>query len=412
MSRLSRLGSRGSNKAWALCMVILTVLGIVLLYFYVLSAAEKTSAIPAYIGSASCRSCHEKFYQLWAPSHHGLAMQPYTEVFAKKNLTPQDEEITIESCRYQAMINKGAGFVMETGPDGQKKYPMLHVLGGKYVYYFLTELERGYLQVLPVAFDIRRQKWYDTAASGVRHFPGRDEDEPFNWKDRPYTFNSSCYGCHVSQLVKNYDSQTDTYNTHWKEPGINCETCHGPAAEHVKICLEAEAQGKKPKEMKLETITQDRGYTAHQVNTACLTCHSKAVPITSEFVPGEDFFQHYDLVTLEHPDYYPDGRDLGENYTCTSWMLSPCVNAGQLDCMYCHTSSGRYRFKGQTANDACVKCHTDKRDIATHSHHDTDSGVTECIQCHMPKTEFGRMIRSVAQCMQSVSSGSESGMGG
>jgi hypothetical protein len=29
-----------------------------------------------YTGSVSCRKCHEKFYQLWAPSHHGLAMQP------------------------------------------------------------------------------------------------------------------------------------------------------------------------------------------------------------------------------------------------------------------------------------------------------------------------------------------------
>jgi hypothetical protein len=31
-----------------------------------------------YAGSRSCIECHGKFYQLWATSRHGLAMQPYT----------------------------------------------------------------------------------------------------------------------------------------------------------------------------------------------------------------------------------------------------------------------------------------------------------------------------------------------
>ena len=60
---------------------------------------------------------------------------------------------------------------------------------------------------------------------------------------------------------------------------------------------------------------------------------------------GRRFFDHFDLVTLENPDFYPDGRDLGENYTYTSWRMSPCVKAGKLDCIHCHTSSGRYRFR-------------------------------------------------------------------
>ena len=47
---------------------------------------------------------------------------------------------------------------------------MLHALGGKNVYYFLTPLERGRLQTLPVAYDVRTKQWFDTAASGVRHF--------------------------------------------------------------------------------------------------------------------------------------------------------------------------------------------------------------------------------------------------
>ena len=52
-----------------------------------------------------------------------------------------------------------------------------------------------------------------------------------NWLDPGYTFNTSCYSCHVSQLTMQYDLKTDTYETKWAEPGINCETCHGPSEE-------------------------------------------------------------------------------------------------------------------------------------------------------------------------------------
>ncbi len=50
------------------------------------------------------------------------------------------------------------------------------------------------------------------------------------------------------------------------------------------------------------------------------------MPLSVSFRPGDKFFDHFDLVTLEHADYYPDGRDLGENYTFTSWLMSPCAS--------------------------------------------------------------------------------------
>ncbi|MCD6176181.1 MAG: tetratricopeptide repeat protein [Planctomycetes bacterium] len=343
-----------------------------------------------YLGSSQCRSCHERFYQLWGSSHHGLAMQPYTEAFAEKNLKPQLDEIIIGKARYRAVIDEGPGFVIESESQKQKKYPILHVLGGKNVFYFLTPLEKGHLQTLPVAYDVNKQQWFDTAASGIRHFPDRT-DEAVHWTDREYTFNTACYACHVSQLVKNYDPKTDAYNTQWKEPGINCETCHGPADEHVRVCLEA-GEGNVPKDLKLKTITQSRGFTGHQADSACSTCHAKGMPITNEFVPGDDFFQHSDLVTLEHPDFYSDGRDLGENYTFTTWRMSACAQSGKLDCVYCHTSSGRFRFK-DTPDDACISCHSGKeKNFKAHTHHEKSD--VHCIQCHMPMTDFARMNRS------------------
>jgi hypothetical protein len=84
--------------------------------------AEKTSPAKSmgYAGSVSCQECHEKFYQLWSTSRHGLAMQPYTAEFAKKNLTPQPEEVKIGKSYYRADIAEDTGWILEKGPRGQK----------------------------------------------------------------------------------------------------------------------------------------------------------------------------------------------------------------------------------------------------------------------------------------------------
>ena len=346
-----------------------------------------------YMGSASCRACHERFYKLWAPSHHGLAMQPYTPEFAEKNLNVQAKDIIIKDVRYRFVMKADGGAVQEIGPKGQKDYPVLHAMGGKNVYYFLTEMDRGRLQVLPVAYDVRTGKWFDTAASAVRHFTAHP-DEPYHWTDYPYTFNTSCFGCHVSQMVNTYDVKTDTYRTEWKEPGINCETCHGPAKKHLEIA-NTNPDPSVVKDWALKVVTPQYGFTAHQTNASCSNCHAKMSPLNADYKVGEDFFQHYDLITYEHADFFPDGRDLGENYTYTSWRQSPCVKASELNCLHCHTSSGRYRFSGKEANNACMPCHESKvQDFKGHTHHKPKSGLTRCIQCHMPMTTFGNMNRS------------------
>ncbi len=352
---------------------------------------KPAAKVQGYAGSLSCRECHEKFYQLWSTSFHGLAMQPYTADFAK-NLTSQAKEVRIGKSSYRPDIAGKTGWIQEKDSKGQKKYKIEHVLGGKNVYYFLTPFPKGRLQTLPLAYDVKKKEWFETAASGIRHFPGAERDQPVSWLDPGYTFNTSCYGCHVSQLSTNYDLKTDTYKTMWAEPGINCETCHGPSEEHNKTA-KATPKGQALPELR---IIRTKTMTKEQRNDLCSSCHAKASPLTIEYKPGERFFDHFDLATLEDPDFYPDGRDLGENYTLTSWLMSPCYKSGKIDCIHCHTSSGRYRFKEEKdANNACMSCHKARvEDVVTHTHHKDGSPGSKCISCHMPMTSFARMNRS------------------
>jgi Flp pilus assembly protein TadD len=356
------------------------------------SPAESSVERKQFAGSKTCYDCHAKFYDIWSSSRHGLAMQPYNPAFAKKELKAPSGDVVIGKQSFRAEIGKEQGWVRQKEGDRETRFPIAHVMGGKNAYYFLTAMPKGRLQVLPVAYDVHKQTWYDTTASGVRHFSDPNQrDEALPWTDRLFTFNTTCFDCHVSQLATNYDLHTDTYHTTWREAGISCESCHGPGGEHIRA-MEAGVQGRSSQAIK---IIRTREFSHSQMNDMCATCHAKMVPISTAFIAGDRFYDHYDLITLEHQDFYPDGRDLGENYTFTSWSMSPCLKSKKLDCNQCHTPSGRPRFEGNQANQSCLPCHAAiVENPTTHSHHAVGSSGNSCIACHMPMSRFAAMGRT------------------
>ncbi len=375
---------------WAVPVAAVSVAAVVAAYGLLRKRAETAGG--TYAGSSSCRECHEAFYQKWAPSHHGKAMQPVTQAFVSESLTPMEAALEVGGRRYRADVERRE--VVEEGADGAvARYALAHALGGKNVFYFLTPLAKGKLQVLPLAYHVDDRRWYDTTGSMLRHFVEAG-DQALDWRDPMLTFNTACFGCHVSQLAKNYDFASDSYRTTWREPGISCESCHGPAEEHNRLCR-ALKPGEAPKTLGLRSW---RDFSPDQVNSACAPCHAKMYPLTAEYVPGETYFDHFDLVCLEDRDFSADGRDLGENYTYTLWLMNPCAQKGRLDCVHCHTSSGRYRFSPAVTNDvnaACSGCHEDKaRRLTAHSRHPAQGAPGRCISCHMPSTQFAAMRRS------------------
>jgi len=380
-----------SPKSIAFC-VVAAVLAAASLGVERLAAPAAPADSAPVAGSATCRSCHEKFYALWATSWHGLAMRPYSDDFAAANLTAQAADVVVGEASYRAEIGPDQGWVRETRGGVETRYRIVEALGGKDVVYFLAAFDRGRLQTLPVAYDVRKREWFDMAASGAPH-ASSVASAPLDWKDWRFTFNTACRGCHVSQIANHYDPATDAYRTTWTEPGINCETCHGPGQAHVDVCRAAPAW-KPPEDLRIVSVKRD--FSHAQANALCGACHAKAAPLTATFAPGDRFSDHFELAVYDNPDFYPDGRDLGENYTFASWSRSPCVAAGGLDCLHCHTSSGRYKFADATkADDACQPCHSAiVADAAGHSHHPAGSPGARCVACHMPTTEFARMRRS------------------
>jgi len=371
-----------SNKFLLLLTVIATATG---------SHALDFNQQGEYMGSSDCLSCHERFYELWSTSHHGKAMQAFSAAFAR-TLEPMKEPMNVRGDTFFIELNGSGGVMQQIGPDGTKKtYPVLHALGGKNVFFFLVPLEKGKLQVAPLAYHVHKKEWYDATGSMVRHFNNGLTDEALDWTDRQLTFNTACHDCHISQMRKNYDPVNDSYTTTWNEPGINCEVCHGPAEAHVKAAQKAAENGEELTDIKLIRFHED--LNMKQRDATCAPCHAKMTPLSRDFAPGELFFDHYDLIAYEDPDFYPDGRDLGENYTQTGWEANPCAMSGQLECIHCHTSSGRFRFK-ENPSQACMPCHEKRvENILEHSHHPASANVS-CVDCHMPMTAQAHMHRS------------------
>ncbi len=358
-----------------------------------ISKTSQDSAQSDYSGSESCIECHQEFYELWSPSHHGKAMQAVNKKFLKENKLPMSGRFMLEGKNYETTLEDSTLVLFEYDGDNINKFVAEWALGGKNVYYFLTPLEKGKLQTIPLAYNLNTGEWYNNPESAIRHFPNAEvQDEALPWRDRMYTFNTSCYSCHVSQLSTNFDLATDSYHTTWRESGINCETCHGPSAEHVALFRSLKEGDEIPEDVKLVVTST---FTPEQHNSSCAPCHAKMQPITASFMPGDRYFDNYNLTTLENPDFYPDGRDLGENYTMTTWGMNQCAINSEMHCITCHTSSGRYRFKGTEANNACLPCHqTRVEEVEAHSHHPIGSEGAVCVNCHMPKTMFGHMVRS------------------
>ena len=206
------------NRTIIFSSVAIVIIGILLIVFKLLvpqSPIEEQVNIDGYVGSRSCQECHERFYDLWSPSHHGKAMQPMADVLLNENLKLSESAKKVGNSWYEVIMDLNTLFMIEresqTSDEEINRYEAKWALGGRNIYYFLTPFEGGKLQTMPLAYDINRKEWYSNPESAVRHFVDNVQvDEEVDWKHSLYTFNTTCHSCHESQLNKKYEVGSNT----------------------------------------------------------------------------------------------------------------------------------------------------------------------------------------------------------
>lgn len=363
-------------------------------------AVQKTphaSAAAKYVGSKQCSACHASAVEQWQASHHALAMQLANSDSVLGNFNKQT--VTHKGEEFNFFRDQDQFFVRANNKDGEpENFKIDYVFGVEPLQQYLINVGNGALQALSMAWDSRSaeqggQRWYHLYPDEA--MPSSD---PLHWTRLHQNWNFQCADCHSTDLRKNYDADTRTYDTRFEELNVACESCHGPASVHLQW---AQAQNSHTD---ADTRIENHGFAANLASPtvqieSCARCHSRRRIISEEFVPGNELYDHYVPALLEPGLYHADGQILEEVYVYGSFVQSKMHQAG-VKCSNCHEPhSAQLRLEG---NAVCTQCHQSNPpdayaglkaksyDSPEHHFHPMGSDGAKCRQCHMPaKTYMG-----------------------
>jgi predicted CXXCH cytochrome family protein len=358
------------------------------------------SELSAFAGSGSCLSCHAREAELWAGSHHDLAMQPASAGSVLGDFDGATLEHFNSTSRFTNL--DGEFFVTTLGPDGgSHAYKVAWVFGVQPLQQYLVEFPGGRLQTLPTCWDTRPaseggQRWFHIYPD--EPIPPGDE---LHWTGPNQTWNFMCASCHSTGLKKGYDHPSDTYQTTWFEDDVSCETCHGPARAHVDwaqagasptvsnalaIDLSDAAGGVWAMDPETGNAVRSVPRSSRAQGETCARCHSRRSVLHETPVDGTSFHDNYRLSLLDEGLYHADGQILDEVYVYGSFLQSRMHTQG-VTCGDCHDPhSSRLLFEG---NALCAQCHLpEKYDRPEHHHHSANSPGSQCVECHMPSRTY------------------------
>jgi predicted CXXCH cytochrome family protein len=349
-----------------------------------------------FVGSSSCATCHADEHLAWQGSHHDLAMQVATP---ETVLGDFDNASFTYNGIVTTFSRRGDDFFVTTdGEDGKlTQFPVPYVFGVYPLQQYLLPLSRGRLQALSITWDARPkeqggQRWYHL-------YPDEPivAGDPLHWTGPYQNWNTRCAECHSTDLQKNYDAKTRTFNTTYEEINVGCESCHGPGSAHIDLAATGKLIGGKDSGFQTQLAQRGewefppgeaiaRRRTALESNAQidnCARCHARRGTL-GDYHYGADLLDTHRLSLVQSPLYYHDGQIRDEVYVYGSFVQSKMHMAGVV-CSNCHEPhTAQLRTPG---NAICAQCHKpDVYDSTQHHHHPADSAGAQCANCHMPET--------------------------
>ena len=288
---------------------------------------------PGYAGSDKCKECHEEVYKQWRLTPHSRML-----------VNAQKDPSAIKANNF----NEDIPF---TPAD------IAYTVGSHWVQKYLTRID-GQLYVLPKYWNIPKRDWEPYSI--------------FDWRQKPYQIH--CDGCHTV----GFDSKTKTFF----EPGVGCESCHGPGKRHVE-------GGGDPKD-----IVNPAKLDPDKSLMVCMQCHTdgqdtltNTYPFPVNFVPGEDLTKYFSDFFMPKPkskQWYWGTMDFFERKRMYYFFQSKFYSTNRA-CEVCGFDRGVSNKKERymSPSEYCGTCHKIRyEEFKAHSGHSPDT--TECIDCHNP----------------------------
>ena len=320
-----------------------------------------------YIGDTQCVSCHKDAVDSWKGSDHDLAMQiaDETTVLADFN----NVSITLDGVSYFFTRNNEDYIVQVKEIDGiEIEYKISYTFGVTPLQQYIADFDNGKKQVLRVTWDVINKKWY-------HQYPG-DKFSPhdwMHWTKSSQNWNTMCAECHSTNLKKNYIVEEDAFNTTYSYINVNCESCHGPAEQHVNWANTIQ-----------DTLDNKKyilsGKSQFNQMNMCAPCHSRRSKLTQNMIPGKYFEDQYLLQSLSDEFYHGDGQIDQEDYVFGSFVQSKMYH-NDVTCTDCHDAH-TLKLK-EVGNNLCMQCHEPKYDTPSHHFHTQNTESSQCINCHM-----------------------------
>ena len=327
-----------------------------------------------YVGEASCSSCHQQEAKDWRGSHHDLAMQEVSDSTVLGDFS--GAELLSKGIRSR-FFKKGNRFIVHTeGPEGTlQDFEIAYVFGVFPLQQYLVRFPGGRLQALHLAWDSRDGKWFDLQPKN-RFRP----DDWMHWTKGSMTWNNMCADCHSTNLQKNYDPETDTYQTTWAILDVSCEACHGPGSRHLEYVRSSDYQ--KGRKVQGSFLHLTPALDNKQQVDQCARCHSLRSNQSLAYEHNGVYADHYGVEIPKPNLYHADGQIIEEVYEYGSFTQSRMYQQG-VKCSNCHNPhSLKLRAEG---NALCAQCHAPKTyDVESHHFHPLGSTGAQCVNCHMP----------------------------
>ncbi len=371
----------------------------------------------AFAGSEACRDCHSQQYDAWAASTHGKAGgEPGPETV----IAPFDgQPIRLADATIRPIVNGAGQYLFVVEREGRPDLELIvsgvigrgHMIGGG-TQGFVSRFPDGTERFLPFDYSAAAGVWFcNTAFVGGFWVPGADRARlraDAGWL--PVTDSmrltdcgdwppvrilgtnrrfANCQNCHGSQISVAFRPETARYETRRTSLDINCESCHGPAANHVAAAARGELDRAIGRMVALETLDPEASLRV------CFQCHAlkRAVgtvaPDADTPNSGTDYSLGLPLVG-DSP-YLPDGRIATFGYQQTH-RSSACYLFGSMTCVDCHDPhSQSYRdvfgnpLEGRFDDRQCTSCHAAIGAAPErHTFHPAGSEGASCVACHMP----------------------------
>lgn len=340
----------------------------------------------AYAGSERCMNCHKDVYSDYLHTSHFSTSRVADEHSINGSFMPGANVYTLNKDTKIVMEKRDSGLYQVAYVNGkiinQQRFDI--TIGGikaeTYLYWAGNSLYQ-----LPVSYFKALNSW--TNSPGY-HNTMADFSRPVG---------ADCMSCHASYMKTIQQDQPLQHGEEFDKTavilGIDCERCHGPAAQH------ADYQTEHSEDKKAAYIAVYSTLPRAVKMDMCAICHSGASDMmlrpSFTFKPG-DRLSDYKLPSL-FQDTDPAQLDVhGNQYQLLK--SSQCFIKSNMDCATCHNVHTNQRGQIALYSQKCISCHAQ----VSHSFIKTAPALaaivkTNCIDCHMPQKSSNAIALNTAQ---------------